>query len=145
MYMRIIMGQDNKKTILLGVSVVITLICFGLCVYFSLWAFLGGLPAQGLIMILGWLPCVGLVILEVIVYIYGLYCRKTNKTEARKMNKSTWVLGILTNAYIWVVSLFFIISDFANLSRYLIVCIPAVLNFLALIFGAKLINKKNKV
>lgn len=139
------MEQNNKKTLLLGLSLLVTIIGFGLCVYFSLSAFLGELPAQGLIMIVGWLPCLGLVILEVIVYIYGLYCRKTNKAEAKKMNKSTWVLGILTNAYIWVVSLFFIISDFANLSPYLIVCIPSFLNFLALILGAKLINKKNKI
>lgn len=139
------MEQNNKKTMLLGISVAITLICFGLCIYFSLWALLGGLPAQGLIMIAGWLPCVGLVILEILVYIYGLYCRKTNKTEAKKMNKSTWVLGILSNGYIGVVSLFFLISDFGNLSRYLIVCIPGFMNFLALIFVAKIINKKNKI
>lgn len=139
------MEQNKKKTILLGLSVVVTLICFGICVYFSLRAFLGELVAQGLIMIVGWLPCTGLVILEIIVYIYGLYCRKTNNTEARKMNKSTWILGILTNAYIVVVSLFFVISDFNNLSHYLIVCIPGFLNFMALILGAKLINKKNKV
>lgn len=139
------MEQNNKKTILLGLSLMITIICFGLCIYFSLWAFLGELVAQGLIMIVGWLPCTGLVILETIVYIYGLYCRKKNKTEAKKMNKSTWIIGILTNAYLWVVSLFFIISDFANLSRYLVVCIPGVLNFLALIFGAKIINKKKKI
>ncbi len=139
------MEQNNKKTLLLGLSVLVTIICFSLCVYFSLWAFLGELVAQGLIMILGWLPCIGLVVLEIIVYIYGLYCGKANKTEAKKMNKSTWVLGILTNAYIGVVSLFFIISDFADLSRYLIVCIPGFLNFLALVFGAKLINKKNKI
>lgn len=139
------MEQNNKKTLLLGLSLIVTLICFALCVYFSLWAFLGELVAQGLIMIVGWLPCVGLIILEIIVYIYGLYCRNKNKAEAKKMNKSTWVLGILTNAYIWVVSLIFIISDFANLGRYLIVCIPGFLNFLALIIGAKMMKKKNKV
>ncbi len=139
------MEQNNKKTLLLGLSLIVTIICFGLCAYFSLWAFLGELPAQGLIMIVGWLPCSGLVILEIIVYIYGLYCRNKNKAEAKKMNKSTWVLGILTNSYIGVVSLFFVISDFTNLSRYLVVSILGFLNFLVLIFGAKMINKKNKV
>lgn len=139
------MEQNKKKTVLLGLSLMITIICFGLCVYFSLWAFLGELPAQGLIMIVGWLPCTGLVILEILVYIYGLYCRKTNNAEAKKMNKSTWIIGILTNGYLWVVSLFFVISDFTNLSRYLVVCIPGFLNFLALIFGAKIINKKKKL
>ena len=136
------MEQNKKKTILLGFSLLVTIICFGLCIYFSLWAFLGELPAQGLIMIVGWLPCTGLVILEIIVYIYGLYCRKSNNSETRKMNKSSWIIGILTNAYLWVVSLFFIVSDFAHLSRYLVVCIPGFLNFLALIIGAKIINKK---
>lgn len=136
------MEQNKKKTILLGLSLLVTIICFGLCIYFSLWAFLGELPAQGLIMIVGWLPCTGLVILEIIVYIYGLYCRKSNNSETRKMNKSSWIIGILTNAYLWVVSLFFIVSDFAHLSRYLVVCIPGFLNFLALIIGAKIINKK---
>ena len=61
------MEQNKKKTILLGLSLLVTIICFGLCIYFSLWAFLGELPAQGLIMIVGWLPCTGLVILEIIV------------------------------------------------------------------------------
>lgn len=139
------MEQNNKKTLLLGLSLLVSIICFGLSVYFSVSAFLGELPAQGLIMIVGWLPCVGLVILEILVYIYGLYCRSNNTKEAKKMNKSTWILGILTNAYIGVVSLFFIISDFADLRCYLVVCIPGFLNFLALVFGAKIINKKKQI
>ena len=83
------MEQNNKKTLLLGLSLLVTIICFGLSVYFSLSAFLGELPAQGLIMIVGWLPCVGLVILEILVYIYGLYCRSNNTKEAKKMNKKS--------------------------------------------------------
>ena len=136
--------RDNKTSLIIGLSVLVTVICFGLCVYFSLWAFLGELVAQGLIMIVSWVPCVGLAILELVVYIYGLYCRRTNIKEAKKMDKATWVLGIIVNSYMIIISLLFVCTDFANLSRYLAVSIPSVLNFILLILWARKYNKKNE-
>jgi len=139
------MEQNNKKTMLLGLSMAITIICYGLCIYFSLWALFGELAPLGFIMIVGWLPCLGLVVLTAIVYVYALYCRKKSMKEAKKMEKAAWLMGILTNIYILVVSVIFVGTNFAALSRYLAVSIPSALNLLSLLIGARILNKKNKV
>lgn len=135
--------KDKKVYYLLGLSVVFALLSFGLCITFSLNALFGEMIGHGLIMILAWIPCAGLIILQVLVYIYGLYCMRTNVNEMKKMSKSTWIFGILTGAYMVVISLFFACTNITQFGYYFIVVAISGANLAFLIFWTKKFNKKN--
>mgnify|MGYP003308418974 CR=1 FL=1 len=135
--------KDKKVYYLLGLSVVFALISFGLSIYFSLSALYGEMVGHGLIMIVAWIPCAGLIILQVLVYIYGLYCMRTNVNEMKKMSKSTWIFGILTGAYMMVISLIFACTNITQLGYYFIVVAINGANLAFLIFWTKKCKKRN--
>ena len=137
-------NREKKSYLLLTASVLLTLICFGLCVYFTVRELFGELIIQGLIMILAWLPCVGLVILLILVYCYGWYCIKNKPKETKKMIKSTWIFSILISGYMVALSLVFTFADFANFGIYLVVSILSALNMVFLILWSKKIKQRSE-
>ena len=125
--------KENVRYWSLGTSAGVTLLCFVLIVSFIIYELTSGDVGSGVIMLFGWTPIAGLVILEIIVYVYGLYCRKSNPKEAGKMCNSTSVFGILISGYMIVVGMLFLCTNFQRLKFYLIIVILGVLNFVFLI------------
>ena len=134
--------QENKTHFLLAPSLILSILSFGLCVYFGVRELSGEMVGQGLIMLMSWVPCVGLILLEVLVYFYGLYCMKANRKELKKMSKSTWALGVWTGGYMGVISLIFACTDLTHFGANLIVVALSVLNIVFLTYWVKKIYKK---
>lgn len=133
--------QENRAHFLLAPSLVVSVISFALCIYLGVRELSGELVGYGLIMLLAWVPCVGLVLLDVIVYLYGCYCMKAKRKEFKKMSKSTWVFGIWTGVYMAGVNLVFALTDLTHFAMNLVVVGLCVINLGFLVYWVKVHNK----
>lgn len=126
--------KEKSGFTILGGSVGAVLLCLGLIIYFIINELLGEVPAPGIVMIFAWCPCLGLILLQILIYIYALYCRKANPAESNKMRNSTAIFGILISIYMIAVSLIFLYTSFVNYMYYLSVMTISIINLALLIW-----------
>lgn len=125
----------------LGLSVVMVLVCLGLVIGFAVHELTGGEPASGLTIGASMIPCLGLILLQILIYIYALYCKKKDMKESIKMCNSTCVFGILINGYLLAISAIFLYTKFSYFTYFLSVLILSVLNMAFLMWYKSRIGK----
>lgn len=125
----------------LGVSVGLVLLCLGLTIYFVVREMTGGQPGSGLTIGISMVPCLGLILLQILIYIYALYCKKKDAKESVKMCNSTCIFGILINGYMLVISVIFLYTNFEYFSYFLSVLIITILNMAFLIWYKTRVGK----
>ena len=117
------------------------LVCLGLIIYFVVRELTEGLPASGLTMGISMVPCLGLILLQILIYIYALYCKKKDMKESVKMCNSTCIFGILINGYMLAISAVFLYTKFEHFSYFLSVLIITVLNMAFLMWYKSRVGK----
>lgn len=136
------MEQKIKKAYLLyGLSVLATAIFFGWLIYSIIAQMKGEMVLSALLMLMVWLPCAGMVVLEIMVYIWGLKEMQKGTNNMQQHGKYPWVFAMISNVYIIVVGLVFVFANFQNCAYYLIVIIPSAINFAVSILWLKYYNR----
>lgn len=125
----------------LGLSVAVVLFCLGLFIAFTIHELTKGQPGSGLTIGISIVPCLGLILLQILIYIYALYCKKTDMKESKKMCKSTCIFGILINGYMVAMSLVFLYTDIKYFSYFFSVLIIAALNMVFMMWYKSKIGK----
>lgn len=125
----------------LGLSIGIVLLCLGLIIYFVVRELTGGLPGSGLTIGASMVPCLGLILLQILIYIYALYCKKKDMKESIKMCNSTCIFGILISGYMLTISVIFLYTKFEHFSYFLSVLILTILNMAFLMWYKARVGK----
>ena len=125
----------------LGLSVAVVLLCLGLFIAFTVHELTNGQPGSGLTIGISIVPCLGLILLQILIYIHALYCKKTDMKESKKMCKSTCIFGILINGYMVAMSLVFLYTDIKYFSYFFSVLIIAALNMAFMMWYKSKIGK----
>lgn len=135
------MEQKVKKAYLLyGLSVLVTVSCFSFLIYSIIAQMKGDMVLSAVLMLMVWFPCGGMVLLEVMVYIWGLKEMQASTTDMQKQGKYPWIFTMISNAYFIVVGLLFVFANFQNCAYYLFVIIPIIANFAVSIWWLKYYN-----
>lgn len=131
----------NKAYLLYGISVLVTVICLGMIVYSIITQMKGEMVLSALLMLVVWFPCAGMVLLEVLVYIWGLKEMQKGTNSMQQHGKYPWVFAMISNTYIIGVGLIFVFANFQNCAYYLIMIIPTIINFAVSIWWLKYYNR----
>lgn len=132
----------NKAYFLYGISVIVMVVCFIYLMVNIIRCMKGDVFLSALLMLATWIPCIGMVILGTVVYIWGICCIKKGQTQygMQKQGKYPWIFGIISNSYMIAFGLVYLCSDFGTFHFYLLTTIVSGVNFVFSILWLRFYN-----